>query len=101
MAKTPTTTGTGKGGDFQTRRNPFTERASVGTRPSFADDGSIGLALDAVLRSECAIIIGSTRDGGAVVLTILDGEERHRTYCSNEGELSAAIHMMLVLYNQD
>jgi len=101
MRKTPNATGTGKGGDFQTRRNPFTEKAGTGNRPAFADNTDIGMALDAILRSECAVIIGCTRDGGALVLTILDGEERHRTYCSNDGELSAALHMILVLYNQD
>jgi len=98
MGTKATTTGNGKGGNFATRKNPFTQTATPRNRPSLADNSSIGLALDAVLGAECAIIIGSTRDGGALVLTILDGDERHRTYCSNEGELDEAVSVMLRLY---
>jgi len=93
-------TGTGKGGDFATRKNPFTARKSPGERPRMDACGSLGTALDAILDNGCAIIIGSTRDGGALVLTILENDERHRTYCSNEEELDQAIHEVIMLYKE-
>jgi len=98
MVTKPTPIGNGKGGNFATRKNPFTQTQGARNRPSLADNSSVGLALDAILNSECAIIVGSTRDGGALVLTILDGDERHRTYCSNDGELDDAIKVILRLY---
>jgi len=90
--------GTGKGGDFATRKNPFTAKRVAGSRPNLDEVASLGTALDAILDAECAIIIGQTRDGGALVLTILDGADRHRTYCSNESELEDAISEIIALY---
>jgi len=92
--------GSGKGGDFNTRKNPFTDKKSAGSRPDFDNVASLGTALDAVLDAECAIIIGQTRDGGCVVLTILDGDDRHRTYCSNEDELDEAVGEIIALYGK-
>jgi len=91
-------TGTGKGGDFATRKNPFTARKSPGSRPNLDAHGDIGTALDAILNQGCAVIIGTTRDGGALVITILDNDDRHRTYCSNEDELEEAISEIIQLY---
>lgn len=99
MEKKPTPIGSGKGGNFATRKNPFTENKAAGNRPQLADCNTIGLALDQILNCECAVIIGTTRDGGALVVTILDNDERHRTYCSNDAELDdaiAAIHRLYV-----
>lgn len=98
MVATPKKTGSGKGGDFATRKNPFTEARTSGHRPALADHATVGLALDQILKCECAVIIGTTRDGGALVLTILDNEDRHRTYCSNDDELSEAISAIMRLY---
>jgi len=91
-------TGTGKGGDFATRKNPFTVRKATSSRPNLDAVGHLGTALDAILNQGCAIIIGVTRDNGALVLTILDNDERHRTYCSNEDELEEAINEIIQLY---
>jgi len=38
--------------------------------------------------------VGRTRDGGAMVLTVLDGDNRHRTYCSSTAELEAALESL-------
>ncbi len=99
MATKPTANGSGKGGDFNTRKNPFAQVRLVSRRPSLADNTSVGLALDQILKQGCAVMLGGTRDGGALVLTILDGDDRHRTYCSNEGELDAALQTIMMLYS--
>jgi len=92
--------GSGKGAEFVTRKNPFVPIIGTSTRPALGDVQMLGIALDKILESECAIIIGQTRDGGALVLTILDGEERHRTYCSNERELDQAISAIVDIYGK-
>ena len=50
----------------------------------------MGGVIDSVLLAGAAVMLGATRDGGAVIITIFDGENRHRTYCSNERELESA-----------
>lgn len=90
--------GTGKGGNFDTRKNPFASKKPTNNRPRLDDTASLGTALDAILDTGNAVIIGATRDGGALVFTILDGEERHRTYCSNDEELDEAIGEIIALY---
>lgn len=90
----------GKGGNLQTQRNPFYNGPKEVTNPPCLDDIShIGRALEKVLQAGCAIIIGRTRDNGAVVLTILDGDQRHRTYCSNDLELDQAFTAIIDLYD--
>lgn len=92
---------TGKGGDFDTRPNPFTS-ATQRSRSSanFTEVPNIGKALQLLVESGCAIIIGQTRDGGAMVLTILDQDDRHRTYCSNDVELQAAVDAVIDMYEK-
>jgi hypothetical protein len=51
----------------------------------------LGNTIDRILDSGSAVIIGRTRDGGAVVLTVLEGDVRHKTYCSNADELDEAM----------
>lgn len=88
----------GKGENWDTRPNPFASSKNVAVAPEFADISAFGLALDKVLKAGCALLVGQTRDGGAVVLTVLDGEQRHRTYCANDAELQAAIDALHFLY---
>jgi len=80
----------GKGGEFVSRPNVFGAKGNH-VMPSFADHSTTGLAIDCVLRSGNAVIIGGTRDGGAVCITVLEGDTRHRTYCSNYNELEDAL----------
>lgn len=88
----------GKGGNWETRPNPFAAVKSVGVAPSIGDVPGAGLAFDKVLATGCALMLGYTRDGGALVLTVLDGTERHRTYCSSDVELEEAIKALSFVY---
>lgn len=82
----------GKGGTLDTRPNPWTaDGQRNGLRPSVADAQGFAAMCDVLLDAGCALILGATRDGGAVVLTILDGANRHRTYCGSEFELDQAV----------
>ena len=91
---------TGKGGNWDTRPNPFANQKTGKGTCELANVPQLGLALDRVCRQGCAVMVGSTRDGGALVLTILDGETRHRTYCSNQDELDAAVESMNFVYSE-
>jgi hypothetical protein len=95
MAKTEN----GKGGNFDTRKNPFTAKTvRKGGAPDIASAIGLGPALDALLKAGCAFMVGRTRDEGALVLTVLDQDDRHRTYCSTEEELDEAITALSMMY---
>ena len=85
----------GKGGNFVSRPNPFGASNKVGRAPECAGAKTFGMVVDQILSHGCAVLLGHTRDGGALVCTILDGEVRHRSYASSEQELD---DMMLSLH---
>ena len=97
----PTQGTRGKGGNFDSRKNPFGNIRLLKSAPDLASVAMLGGTLDKVLRAGHAVMLGHTRDGGALVLTILEGENRHRTYCSNNDELDAAITAMENMFVQD
>jgi hypothetical protein len=91
----------GKGGNIDTRPNPF-GKIQRQTERSFglADCPDALRMLDTLIQAGCAAIIGATRDGGALVLTVLDGDTRHRTYCSTIEELDEAVTALTIYYTQ-
>lgn len=90
----------GKGGNFETKRNPFLDRPrGIHTRPSFDQSSDLTTAVELLVKSGCAVMFGATRDDGAVVFTILDGDNRHRTYCSNDEEFHEAIESICRTYS--
>jgi len=84
----------GKGPQWDIRPNPFAGSASGAAKVSLGDVSRFGLVLDTVLAEGAAVMVGRTRDGGALVLTVLDGDNRHRTYCSTNAELEAALESL-------
>lgn len=55
------------------------------------DHDTLTAALLAVVEHGCALMIGATRDKGAISLTLLDGNERHRVYPTDVQELHQAL----------
>jgi hypothetical protein len=92
---------TGKGESWDTRKNPFASGSVAHIAPSFTDVTDLGRFMDSVCRAGCALMVGHTRDGGAVVFTVLDGELRHRTYCASDHELQGAIDSAYAAYSED
>jgi hypothetical protein len=89
----------GKGGNIDTRPNPFRAVARhTQARPDLANYSTLGLVLDKIVSAGCGVIIASTRDGGAIVFTVLDGDTRHRTYCSDDTELEEALDSLNEYY---
>jgi len=52
-------------------------------------------AILAVLGAGCAVMLGVTRDGGAVHVTVYDGDEKHRVYVADSVEWDDAMDSML------
>lgn len=96
--KEPAKPGASKNGEWQSKPNPFSQ-GPTHKAPELAEEAHIGRVFDKVLQSGCAVMLGLTRDGGALCLTILDGTERHRTYCSNDVELSNALAALSDMYD--
>lgn len=94
----PRSHGTGKGASLKTDRNPFLTKTSSSRAPGLSGIVSLGGVLDKVLERECAILLGNTRDGGALCITILDGQDRHRTYCSTEDETREAFEAIAIAF---
>lgn len=44
-----------------------------------------------VLESGCAILLGATSDGGAISVTLYDGDQRWREYASTPGEFKEVL----------
>lgn len=89
--------GSGKGGNFATRKNPF-DRPAVAERAPIDKSKVLLQAIEVCLKAGCAVMLGQTRDGGATVITILDGDDRHRTYCSTATDLEAAAQALVEMY---
>jgi len=87
----PTPIRKGKAGNFSTAKNLFSAHKAKGSAPKLADSSGLLSALDELLAAGNAVMLGNTRDCGALVFTVLEGDERHRTYCSSDEELDGAI----------
>jgi len=91
----------GKGGNFDTRPNPFQgSQNRPKTIADYTEVPNLGKALQVLIQAGCACILGGTRDGGAMVVTILDGDNRHRTYCSTSEELQDAFSRIEDMYGE-
>lgn len=53
------------------------------------------LALLSVVEHGCALMIGATRDHGAISLILMDGQERHKLYPSTAQELDQAMRDLI------
>lgn len=68
--------------------------------PSWVDAAGALLAIDSVIETGDAIIIGRTRDGGAIAVTLISGDEREKLYASDDEELSDLIQTVLRAYRE-
>lgn len=55
----------------------------------------IGEVVGAVTRDGAAILLGTTRDGGALVITVCDGDQRIKFYASSSEEVSSMMSRVL------
>jgi hypothetical protein len=55
---------------------------------------NIGQVLDWICQAGDAILLSSTSDGGAIVVTILSGDSREKAYAGSQAELQATFDVM-------
>ncbi len=53
--------------------------------------GAVLDALDAVQSAGDALLLGATRDGGALVITVCSGDQRHKFYPTSTEECEATL----------
>ena len=81
---------TGRGGAFR----PLVDKPVNGSRLTQALDGNGTLVYEAIgdaLVAGYGVLIAPTSDGGAISVTVYDGDERFRTYATNHDEFRDAL----------
>lgn len=77
--------------------NPFMSNGAHKT-PELDGYTELLAVLDGVFYNGCAILLSHTADGGALVLTVLDGPARHKTYITSEAEMDLMIEALREAY---
>jgi len=98
MAKEPTSFPIGKGGEFKVEKNArrFTP---FGNRPSLLGCSELALVIESVLRAGAFFSVGQTTDGGALLIRVLDGDDKLTTYCHTDDQLLAALEALAHRYS--
>lgn len=84
--KEPASKNTGKGGAFK-REQLETYNTRSSDAHSLAEFGSLADVIERVVLAGAYISFGRTRDGGATLVRVLDGQQKLSTYCSSKQEL--------------
>lgn len=72
------------------------ESASNSWRVSFSESEPrlLHLVVAVVIDNGDAMVFGRTRDGGATVITILSGEQKHKFYSTTKSELDDNLNLI-------
>lgn len=90
----------GMGGNFIVEQNPQQQQAT-GKAPVPSDVPGFVVAMGYALASGAGVLLTHTRDGGALAITVLDGPEKLKTYCSSKEQLSEAALALRRRYKSD
>jgi hypothetical protein len=89
----------GKGGNFAKGKNPFGKMPdTLQSAPKITECAGLWAGVQCALTAGCAVLVGHTRDGGALCITVLDGDDRYRSYCSTNEEVAAAGQALMQQY---
>lgn len=66
-----------------------------------ADPKTVLLAISCVQAMGGAIVFGATRDGGSLVVTVLDGPSNEKFYAKNADELNNTLTDIALAFKQD
>jgi len=61
----------------------------------------LGVILDNVIAAGDAIMVSTTSDGGAIVITVLSGDSREKAYASGQMELAGVFEQIEEAYKPD
>jgi len=97
MGKEPAYLEAGKGANFRVERNERRQGTPV-NRASLVGVSELGMVVESVLRAGAYISFGSTTDGGALLIRILDGPDKLSSYCHTDKELLEALEALTDRY---
>jgi len=83
--------GSGKGGAFKREPAKAVWSAPPGQAASLDRYGSLAHCIESVLEAGAYISFGRTRDGGAIVIRVLDGDNKLTSYCHSHEEVMEAM----------
>ena len=77
--------------DEPKRNSPFGNNAVVvGSAPVVNHCEELWDGIQAAMDVGCGVMLGNTRDGGALCLTVFDGQDRHKTYMTDAEQVRRA-----------
>lgn len=80
------------------RPSPFTDPARRNAGALLADVTSFAPIIDMVLNAGDGIILSRTRDGGAICVQLLSGDQRHKVYAGEQIELDQIFGDLFAAY---
>jgi len=86
--------GIGKGGAFKVEANNRAVRTNDGARDTLDSYGSIGRIIERVISNGAYISFGSTADGGALLIRVLDGDKKLSSYCHSKQDILEALQAL-------
>lgn len=90
----------GKGGNFKRENAQAQSGRFNGGAADFDRYGSMGHVIETVLQAGAYISFGRTRDGGASVIRVLDGDDKLTSYCHTHVEIMEAFEALEKLYKR-
>lgn len=85
--------------DEKVRPSPFGNTGVVvGNAPTVNRCEELWDGVQAALDVGCGVMVGNTRDGGALCITVFDGGDRHKTYMTDAEQVRRAGLAMRDLY---
>jgi len=90
----------GRGGSFKIDRTSMRQNGA-GNRCVLSGFGGLGDVVEAVIASGAYLSFGATYDGGAILIRVLDNQEKLSTYCHTRQELEAAIEALRQRYGKE
>src|ERR1044071_9513648 len=92
--------GEGKGGSFKRENANARSQQPTGTRSDLDRYGRLGHCVESVLQAGAYISCGVTRDGGAIVIRVLHGDDKLTSYCHSHVEVMEAMEALETLYKR-
>lgn len=77
-------------GQFKTTKNPFANTSNDFDFGS-VDSVALGRSIVNLIQTGRAITFGFSKSSGVVSVTVLDGDDKHKTYCADSKALNYAM----------
>lgn len=90
----------GTGGFLKREKNEYNKLRPVGDRCTVVGHGELLDMIEAITRAGGYVSFGQTTDGGALLIRVLDGNDKISSYCHSRTELLECIQAFKQEYGQ-